>query len=58
METLLAKYLAKPTAENAKRVAAYDRKHPFAASILVCDLLAMGVLKEARAVAASMKKAA
>lgn len=42
MQTLLAKYLARPTAVNATRVVEYDRLHPFAVTTL--DRLELGVL--------------
>ena len=59
MFTLLAKYLAKPTAANAAKIAYYSRKHkplaslPFverrmmAECLLAGDYLALGILREA-----------
>ena len=48
METLLAKYLANLTLDNAKRVVAYDRKHMMAECLLGDDYLAKAVLTMAR----------
>lgn len=45
MRNLLAKYLAMPTAVHAKRVVEYDRKHPFAVTMM--DRLELGVLQSA-----------
>lgn len=53
METLLAKYLAKPTQANAIRVADYNRKHPFAECML--GRLESAVLAEAKDIAAAAK---
>ncbi len=45
MTTLLAKYLAKPTAANAAKIAYYDRKHPFTNCLL--NQLELAILNEA-----------
>jgi hypothetical protein len=47
MLTLLAKFLANPTATNAAKIAYYHRKHMMAECLLVGDYLALGVLYEA-----------
>lgn len=39
MLKLLSKFQSAPTLENAQRVAAYSRKHPFAAIILTGPFL-------------------
>jgi hypothetical protein len=51
MSTLLARYLSYPTLSNARKLVAYDRKHPFASMML--DLLGHGLLARARAEVAS-----
>jgi hypothetical protein len=47
MTTLLAKFLAKPTAANAAKIAYYHRKHMMAECLLAGDYLALGILAEA-----------
>ena len=47
MSTLLARYLAKPTAQNAARIADYHRKHMMAECLLAGDYLALAILREA-----------
>ncbi len=51
MTTLIAKYLAKPTAANAARIACYHRKHMMAECLLAGDYLALAILREALEVA-------
>jgi hypothetical protein len=51
MEALLAKYLAKPTIQNAERVRVYNKKHPMAVCLLVGNGLEMALLNEAIEVA-------
>ena len=41
MDNLLAKFAADNSIENAKRVAAYDRKHPMAACLLAPEQIAI-----------------
>ena len=47
MLTLIAKYLAKPTAANAEKIAYYSRKHMMAECLLAGDYLALAILREA-----------
>ena len=51
MLTLIAKYLAKPTAANAAKIAYYSRKHMMAECLLAGDYLALAILREALEVA-------
>jgi hypothetical protein len=41
MQKLIDRYRANPTADNAKRVLAHARKHPFATLLLSSDDLAL-----------------
>lgn len=45
MTTLIAKYLAQPTEANARKLAAYSRKHPMGRVLL--DQLERGLLAQA-----------
>ena len=54
MLTLLAKYLAKPTAANAAKIAYYSRKHMMAECLLAGDYLALAILREALEAAKSV----
>ncbi len=47
MSTLLARFLAKPTAANAAKIAHYHRKHMMAECLLAGDYLALAILREA-----------
>jgi hypothetical protein len=49
MTALIAKYLAKPTEANARRLAAYSRRHPLAETMI--DHLERGLLAQALYVA-------
>ena len=51
MLTLLARYLAKPTRQNAERVRVYERRHMMSTCLLAGDYLALAVLDEALALA-------
>jgi hypothetical protein len=46
MSKLLAAYLANPSAKNAQKLVAYDRKHPMAACML--NPLETALLAQAR----------
>jgi hypothetical protein len=47
MSTLLARYLANPSAANAAKIAYYHRKHMMAECLLAGDYLALAILREA-----------
>lgn len=49
MQSLIAKYLAKPSLANALRVAQYDKAHPFAS--LMLSPLESGLAAECYAIA-------
>ena len=49
MQTLLAKYLAKPTLANATRIAVDNRRHPMATCFL--NAVELAILDEAIAAA-------
>ncbi len=58
MTTLIAKYLAKPTAANAAKIADYHRKHMMAECLLAGDYLALAILREALEIAAGIGRCA
>ena len=54
MSTLLARYLANPSTDNASLIAAYQARHPLAMAML--DMIEVAILADALAVLSTVSR--